>query len=151
MATYQRHGVKFQITVKLKLPYVPTFWFVEHTHTHTHTHTYTHTHIHTHTYTYIHTHTYLLRNFKNVRNYILNVCNARRIFPWGNEMALKRWRKNTAGRQHRRRGSHDTCWCLYFNWTPLNTGYVPSWSHVYLIPTCAKFDLHPIFRDVTIA
>jgi len=37
IATSQQHGVTFQITVNLMLPYVPTFSFVGHTHTHTHT------------------------------------------------------------------------------------------------------------------
>ena len=52
--------------------------------------------------------------------------NARWIFCWGNESALRlRWQKNTAGRQHRRRGSHAAAdqfpvhRSLHFNWTAL--------------------------------
>lgn len=46
-------------------------------------------------------------------------------FPCGNDSAaIRRWRKNTAGRQHRLRGSHAAaeqvplCWSLDLSWTP---------------------------------
>jgi hypothetical protein len=74
-----------------------------------------------------------------------NFLNVHGILSCGNQKAMRReWRKNNAGRQHRRQGSHaahhhiPVCWNLDFNW-------IPSYIRTYLIVCILHSDIHKIW------